>query len=295
MRFTASGADLPIQGAITVPGDKSISHRALIFASLADGVSTVRGFLRAEDTLATLHACRQLGVDILDDGERIEVSGRGLNGLQDPGDAIDLGNSGTAMRLLCGVMAAQKFASVLRGDQSLQSRPMARIVEPLNRMGAAVSAQPDGCAPLTIAPVDALNPIEYSSAVASAQVKSCVLLAGLCASVAVRVDEPQKSRDHSERMLAAMGADVRVDGLSVSLAPGQKLCAIDMVVPGDPSSAAFGMVAACLVPASKLRLNNVGLNPCRDGIIRVLQRMGAAIDIRNKRGSGGEQVADLHV
>jgi len=295
MRLAASRISGPIRGEIDVPGDKSISHRSIIFSSLAEGTSTIRGFLRAEDTLATLQACRQLGVQISDNGDLVSVTGRGLRGLQQPPGVLDLGNSGTAMRLLSGVLAAQNFASELRGDQSLQSRPMARIVDPLKQMGANVAAGPGGCAPLFISPVAGLQPLEYTSPVASAQVKSCILLAGLCAGVAVRVTEPQKSRDHSERILAAMGAGVQVEGLSVFLPAKQSLSAIDMEVPGDPSSAAFVMVAASLCPGSNLVLRNTGMNPGRDGIIRVLQRMGAEIEITNSRESGGEQLADIRV
>jgi len=295
MRLVASSTSRPISGEISVPGDKSISHRAVIFASLAEGTSTIRGFLRADDTLATLQACRQLGVRITDSADCVNVAGLGLRGLHEPAGIIDLGNSGTAMRLLSGLLSAQDFASELRGDESLHSRPMGRIVKPLQRMGAMIAAGPGGCAPLIISPVSSLQSIEYSSPVASAQVKSCILLAGLCAGVAVRVTEPQKSRDHSERMLAAMGADLQIDELSVFLPATQKLHGIDMVVPGDPSSAAFSMVAASLLPGSQLVLRNTGINPGRDGVIRVLQKMGAAIEITNLRESGGEPVADLRV
>lgn len=295
MRCTASRPDQPIQGVIAVPGDKSISHRALIFSSLAQGGGNIRGFLRGDDTLATLRACRQLGVHIADDGDCISVEGKGVRGLQRARGPIDLGNSGTAMRLLTGVLAAQDFDSILQGDHSLQSRPMGRIVRPLQLMGAAVGAQPDGCAPLDIRRVAGLKSLDYLSPVASAQVKSCILLAGLCANVPVRITEPQKSRDHSERMLAAMGAQVRVEGLSVSLPAGQSLSAIDLQIPGDLSSAAFAIVAASLVPGSELELQNVGMNPGRAGIVRVLGQMGAKIEVMNLRDAGGEPIADLCV
>ncbi len=295
MQITARNPGRPISGELRVPGDKSISHRALIFSSIAQGTSTIRGFLRADDTLATLNACRQLGVKIADSGGSISVAGNGRGGLRQAASAIDLGNSGTAMRLLAGVLAAQDFDSVLMGDQSLQSRPMDRVVKPLQLMGASVKADKNGCAPLEIGRSVGLKALDYKSPVASAQVKSCILLAGLCAGVAVRVTEPQKSRDHSERMLAAMGAGVEIDGLSVALSTEQQLEAIDFEIPCDPSSAAFATVAACLVPGSELVLNNVGMNPARDGIFRVLERMGANIEVQNLRQSGGEPVADLRV
>jgi 3-phosphoshikimate 1-carboxyvinyltransferase len=295
MLITASNRGQAVNGELHVPGDKSISHRALIFSSLAQGASTINGFLRADDTMATLAACRHLGVDITEDDQRLTISGRGRHGLQRPAAAIDLGNSGTAMRLLAGVLAAQEFDSTLVGDASLQSRPMDRIVTPLQLMGATVATAPGGCAPLSITGSANLNSIKYASQVASAQVKSCILLAGLCAGVAVTVTEPEKSRDHSERMLAAMGAALDIDGRSISLAADQNLSAIDMDIPGDPSSAAFAIVAASVLPGSKLMLRNVGMNPARDGIIRVLARMGANIEILNPRETGGEPVADLQV
>lgn len=295
MRITASRPSQPIHGVLHVPGDKSISHRAIIFSSIASGSSNIHGFLRADDTLASLYACRQLGVEISVNGDDIRVNGVGLRGLRATGSPLELGNSGTAMRLLAGVLAAQDFDTVLLGDQSLQSRPMGRIVDPLKLMGASIAAGPGGCAPLKISRSNGLASLDFCSPVASAQVKSCILLAGLCSGVAVRVTEPQQSRDHSERMLSAMGADVVVAGLSVSLPANQKLSAIDIEVPGDPSSAAFATIAACLLPGSELVLQNIGMNPARDGVFRVLRRMGANIEIQNPRETGGEPVADLRV
>ena len=282
----------PLRGELRPPGDKSISHRALIFACLADGETRVRGLLEGEDVLATLAACRQLGLDARKAGDTWILRGAGRNGLRAPGGDLDMGNSGTAMRLLAGVLAAQPFDSVLVGDESLSRRPMQRIVRPLERMGARIETGPGGVPPLRIYGNPALAGIEYDSPVASAQVKSCLLLAGLYARGRTAVREPYLSRDHTERMLPAFG--VELDG-DRAVRGGSRLRGTALDVPADISSAAFFMVAAALVPGSDLLLRGVGLNPTRDGIVRVLQAMGADLDLRDLHESGGEKVGDIRV
>lgn len=283
---------------LAVPGDKSVSHRALILSSLADGETTIRGFLDSADCLATAEALRQLGVEVgTSDRAEVVVKGVGLQGLKQNNLLIDCGNSGTAMRLLAGVLAGQPFTSTLIGDASLTRRPMRRIVEPLTRMGATAEISANQTPPLRITGRQPLHAIDYRLPVASAQVKSAILLAGLFANGTVSVTEPEVSRDHTERMLAAFGVPVKRAGSSIFVSPPQKLetpNAID--VPGDLSSAAFFLVLGAIVPGCRIELTNVGVNPTRDGILRLLGRMGAAIEIRNRRESrGGEPVADLVV
>jgi 3-phosphoshikimate 1-carboxyvinyltransferase len=287
----------PLRGRLRVPGDKSISHRAIMLGSLAQGVTRVRGFLEGEDTLRTAAAFRALGVRIEapSAGERV-VHGAGLDGLRDAQAALDLGNSGTGMRLIAGVLAGQPFASTVIGDASLSRRPMRRILEPLRRMGARIEAEPGDLAPLRIAPVvGRLQGIDYSSAVPSAQVKSCVLLAGLYAEGDTRVREAHPTRDHTERMLRAFACPLEQQGSAVLVRGGSTLRAADIAVPGDFSSAAFFLVAASLVPGSDLVLEEVGVNPLRTGLLEVLLAMGANIQIENRRQFGGEPVADLRV
>jgi 3-phosphoshikimate 1-carboxyvinyltransferase len=297
LRWLAGPAEAPLGGRVRVPGDKSISHRAMMLGSLAEGVTGVEGFLEGEDTLSTAAAFRAMGVRIDADGPgRRIVHGVGLHGLSAPATVLDLGNSGTGMRLMAGLLAGQAFESELIGDESLSRRPMKRVIEPLRRMGARIDSREGGLAPLRIAPAPrGLDGIDHVSAVASAQVKSCVLLAGLYARGVTRVTEPHRTRDHTERMLRAFGVQVVVDGTTASLAGGQRLRAARIEVPADVSSAAFFLVAASLVPGSDLLLEAVGVNPLRDGVVRALRLMGADIAVENPRDLGGEPVADLRV
>jgi 3-phosphoshikimate 1-carboxyvinyltransferase len=282
----------PLRGELTPPGDKSISHRALIFGCLAAGETRVQGLLQSEDVNATAAACRQLGMGMREEGGTLVLSGVGERGLVAPDSALDMGNSGTAMRLLAGVLAAQTFDSVLLGDESLSRRPMNRIVKPLRMMGATIETGEGGTPPLRIRGNPGLRGIEYDSPVASAQVKSCLLLAGLYAAGRTAVNEPLKSRDHTERMLPAFG--VQLDGVC-AVRGGAQMQATSLHVPADISSAAFFLVAAALVPGSDLLLRNVGLNETRDGIVRVMQAMGADLTVENARESGGERVGDLRI
>jgi 3-phosphoshikimate 1-carboxyvinyltransferase len=286
-----------LTGRIRVPGDKSISHRAMMLGSLAEGVTEVSGFLEGEDTLATAAAFRAMGVRIDADGPgRRVVHGVGLHGLAPPSAPLDLGNAGTGMRLMAGLMSGQRFPSVLVGDASLSRRPMRRVIEPLARMGARIESEPGGLAPLRITPAEqGLAGIDWASPVASAQVKSCILLAGLYAHGTTSVTEPHRTRDHTERMLRAFGVRVDVDGTRAALVGGQRLAATRIEVPADISSAAFFLVAASVVPGSDLVLECVGMNPLRDGIVRALRLMGADITVENPRVLGDEPVADLRV
>lgn len=284
-----------LRGEISVPGDKSISHRSIMFGSLARGTTTVRGFLRGEDNMATLNAFRLMGVEIADDGQVLTIAGRGIHGLMEPGDVIDCGNSGTSIRLLTGLLAGQRFFSVLTGDQYLRKRPMKRVVGPLGQMGAIIHGREGGeKAPLAITG-SPLTGINYSSPVASAQVKSALLLAGLYAEGETLVTEPHRSRDHSERMLAHFGADLRVTETGAAVSGGRELEGREIVVPGDISSAAFFLVAGLIVPGSELLITGVGVNPTRTGIIDILQAMGGDIQLLNRREVSGEPVADLLV
>ncbi|WP_136514624.1 3-phosphoshikimate 1-carboxyvinyltransferase [Geomonas edaphica] len=284
-----------IRGEIRVPGDKSISHRSIMFGSIASGITRVSGFLRGEDALATLEAFRAMGVQIDDDGETVTIHGKGLHGLEEPGDVLDCGNSGTSMRLLTGLLAGQNFFSVLSGDKYLRARPMKRVVGPLGRMGARISGRAGGeKAPLAIQG-GKLTGIEYDSPVSSAQVKSAIMLAGLYADGETVVREPHLSRDHSERMLRAFGARVETFPGGVRVFGGPELTGRDIVVPGDISSAAFFMVAALIVPGSELLIRGVGVNPTRTGILDILKGMGGDIELLNEREESGEPVADLLV
>ncbi|MBT8093080.1 MAG: 3-phosphoshikimate 1-carboxyvinyltransferase [Gammaproteobacteria bacterium] len=280
---------------VTVPGDKSISHRALLLGAIADGRTDVSGFLAGEDCLATLAAMRALGISIRQPGPtELAVEGAGRHGLRPPSTDLDLGNSGTAMRLMAGLLAGQPFDSVLTGDSSLNSRPMGRIIKPLSQMGAEIHSV-DGRPPLRIKGKRSLQSIEYVLPVASAQVKSAVLLAGLYATGRTSVIEPATTRDHTERMLGAMGVDVFRDNGRIGLSGGQALrgCAIE--VPGDLSSASFLMLAAILAEKADILIEGVGVNPTRTGIIDILLGMGADIEVCNPRSMGQEPVADIRV
>ncbi|MCP4288923.1 MAG: 3-phosphoshikimate 1-carboxyvinyltransferase [Gammaproteobacteria bacterium] len=283
-------------GRLRVPGDKSISHRAIMLGSLASGVTRVSGFLEGEDSLATLEAFRRMGVNIAGPTNgKLTIEGVGMEGLRAPDSALDLGNSGTSMRLLSGLMAGQNFSVTLTGDSSLSSRPMRRITEPLARMGAHIETSAKGTAPLRIDSNGTLNGISYSMPVASAQVKSCLLLAGLYADGETCVSEPAPTRDHTERMLRGFGYEVRRDDNRISLNGGGELTASDLDIPADISSAAFFLVGATIAEGSDLLLEHVGINPTRDGVINILRLMGADIEVLNERQAGGEPVADLRV
>ena len=282
----------PLRGELTPPGDKSISHRALIMSCLAEGQSTVEGLLISEDVSATASACRQLGMAMRKESGVLLLDGVGGNGLSAPDAPLDMGNSGTAMRLLAGVLAAQPFRSSLIGDPSLSGRPMNRIVRPLSLMGARIETAEGGTPPLNIDGNPGLHGINYQSPIASAQVKSCLLLAGLYAQGDTTVSEPLKSRNHTEKMLPVFG--VRLCG-GCGVSGGSKMKGADIHVPADISSSAFFMVAAALVPDSDLLLRNVGLNETRDGIIHVLEAMGADITIHDRRRFGEEDVGDVRV
>ena len=285
-----------LSGTIRVPGDKSMSHRSVIFGALAEGITHVSGLLEGEDVLATIAAFRAMGVNIEgpDDG-RLVIHGVGLHGLQKPQHDLDMGNSGTAMRLLSGLLSGQTFSSRLVGDKSLSGRPMRRVVDPLTEMGAHITTADGGTPPLQIEPVSSLQAIDYQMPMASAQVKSCLLLAGLYAQGKTCVREPAPTRDHTERMLRGFGYPVPSDGARICLEPGFRLAATDMMVPGDISSAAFFIVGASISPGSRVEIKNVGINPTRTGILLVLNQMGADIELKNERTIGGEQVADLIV
>ncbi len=293
----ASG--LYLRGSLSIPGDKSISHRALMLGALAQGETQIQGLLLGEDIISTANCLRSLGAEISDlTAETVLVTGRGLGQFQEPLDVLNAGNSGTTMRLMLGILAAQPNCFfTLTGDRSLRSRPMSRVVKPLTQMGAEIwGRQNNNLAPLAIHG-QKLRPIHYHSPVASAQVKSCLLLAGLITEGQTTVTEPALSRDHSERMLKAFGADIHTDSEtnSVTITAGNTLQGQSVIVPGDISSAAFWLVAASVVPDSELTLKDVGINPTRTGILDVLFKMGADITIKNERIVAGEPIADLCV
>ena len=294
--WTSAPAGGPLHGDLTVPGDKSVSHRAIMLASLAEGVSHIRGFLEGGDTHATVRIFAQMGVRIEAPApHRRIVHGVGLHGLRTPADVLDCGNSGTAMRLLSGLLAGQAFDSILAGDASLSNRPMRRVTEPLTRMGATIATAQGGMPPLRIRGGQALRGIDYTSPIASAQVKSALLLAGLYASGETAVSEPRPTRDYTERMLAAFGWPVVSAPGRAALTGGHALRGCDVEVPADFSSAAFFIVAAILIPGSELVLRAVGLNPRRIGLLHVLRAMGADIAEENRYEAGGEPAADLVV
>ena len=281
-----------LKGTLSIPGDKSISHRSIMFGSIAKGTTKIHNFLMGDDCLSTIECFRKLGIDIEMHNDHILVHGKGLHGLKPAAEILDCGNSGTTTRLISGILAGQPFTSTLTGDASIQKRPMKRIIEPLRQMHAAIEGKDDNFCPLTISP-STLEGICYTSPVASAQVKSCVLLAGLYANTPTTVCEPALSRDHTERMLSAFGAIIERKDKCVTIYPNPELEAMEVVVPGDISSAAFFMVAGLIVPNSKLILQNVGINPTRRGILDALLAMGGRITCFNERELCGEPVCDM--
>ena len=292
MILTTEPLDSALLGEVVSPGDKSISHRALIFASLAEGRSRLSGLLESEDTLATLRACEQLGAKVERCGENTFVSG--MNGVlkRPPAGCLEMGNSGTAMRLFAGVLSGQSFSTTLSGDASLNLRPMRRVVEPLTLMGAEISSTRQGTAPLVLNACAGLHGIEYTSPVASAQIKSCVLLAGLFATGITRVTEPRLSRDHTERMLPVFGVDMPAP---CSVVGGSRLKAADFMVPGDVSSAVFPLAAAAMMTGSKISSLRTGLNPTRVGFLHCLEEMGANLEFSNQSVSSAEPVGDIQI
>ena len=292
MKFTKS---LPLKGELTIPGDKSISHRAVMLGAISQGTTSVTNFLRGADCLSTISCFRKMGIAIEEKPTEILIHGKGLHGLSAPETVLDVGNSGTTMRLLSGILAGQDFSSSLTGDASIRKRPMKRVITPLSLMGASIESIPgNGCAPLAIQGMP-LTGIHYQSPVSSAQVKSCVLLAGLYADSTTKVTEPFVSRNHSELMLRSFGAEIQTEGTTVSVQPDPLLTGQKVEVPGDISSAAYFIAAGLLIPGSEILIKNVGINPTRDGILRVCRAMGADIEILNEQEHCGELTADLLV
>lgn len=284
-----------LNGTVRVPGDKSISHRAVMLGSLADGVTRIRGFLMGEDCLSTVRCFQKMGVAAEINEDNVVVYGKGLHGLNEPQDVLDVGNSGTTIRLMSGILAGQNFTSVVTGDSSIRKRPMGRVTKPLREMGATILGRQKGeLAPLAISG-GSLRPISYKTPVASAQIKSSILLAGLFANGWTEVIEPEKSRDHSERMLRYFGAEVEVDDLAVRIKGHPILTGREIQVPGDISSAAFLLVAGAIVPDARVVIKDVGLNPTRTGIIDVLKEMGANLKIIENTADTGEPLGDLIV
>ncbi len=290
-----------LKGNVSVPGDKSISHRCIMFGSIARGITEIHNFLEGEDCLATIRCFRALGIQIDQEGSLVTVHGRGLHGLTAPSQVLDVGNSGTTTRLISGILTGQPFDSKISGDESLNSRPMKRIIDPLTQMGANISSiLRNGCAPLYITPGH-LHGIHYTSPVASAQVKSCLLLAGLYAEGETSVTEPCLSRNHTELMLREFGADIRsshaLDGTeaTASIRPCRELFGQKISVPGDISSAAYFIAAGLIVPDSEILIENVGINPTRSGLLKVCEDMGGDISLVNERTEGGEKIADILV
>ncbi|MDY3715223.1 MAG: 3-phosphoshikimate 1-carboxyvinyltransferase [Blautia sp.] len=285
----------PLTGEVTVPGDKSISHRGIMLGAIAKGTTSITNFLKGADCLSTIACFRKMGIEIEEKGKEILVHGKGLHGLQAPDGILDAGNSGTTTRLISGILAGQNFSCELTGDASIQKRPMKRIITPLSLMGANIeSIRGNDCAPLRIHGTS-LKGIHYDSPVASAQVKSCILFAGMYADQKTSVTEPYLSRNHSELMLGSFGADIHTEGNTSVISPEPLLYGQEVSVPGDISSAAYFIAAALLIPSSELLIKNVGINPTRDGILRVCHKMGASIELLNKRIQCGEPVADLLV
>lgn len=285
----------PLRGEIAVPGDKSIAHRAVIFSAVAEGPSRIFNLSGGDDNSRTVRAFRQMGVEIFRDGDALRVEGKSWNGLRAPTEPIDCGNSGTTMRLLSGLMAGRPFHSELDGDASLRQRPMQRVIDPLSQMGARIKSRSgNGLAPLEI-DGGGLRGIRYRMPVASAQVKSAILLAALQAQGETTIEELQQSRNHTEVMITGFGGKISLDGLTMTITGGQRLAGRDVRVPGDISSAAFFLVAAAVIPGSDLLIRGVGCNPTRDGVIEILKRMGAAIEVINERFEAGERVVDIHV
>lgn len=299
----ASGPAEPLSGRITVPGDKSISHRALMLGGIAVGETVIEGLLEGEDVLCTAAAMEQMGAEVIrpeEPGGTWRVYGRGVGGLSEPANVLDMGNSGTAVRLLMGLLAAHPFTAFFTGDASLNGRPMARVTKPLEQMGAGFQTRSEGRMPLAVIGTDQLVPVEYTLPVASAQVKSAVLLAGLNTMGKTTVVEPQPTRDHSERMLRHFGADVVTGetaegGRRITLTGHPELTGRAVKVPGDVSSAAFPIVAGLIVPGSDVTVTGVGLNPLRAGLIETLTEMGADLTLENERMEAGEPIADIRV
>lgn len=292
MKFTKCNR---LKGEVTIPGDKSVSHRSVMFGSIAKGTTEIHNFLQGADCLSTIACFEKMGVRIERSGDRVLVHGNGLHGLKKPDAILDCGNSGTTTRLISGILAAQDFPVTLTGDASIQKRPMKRIIEPLTRMGARIrSLHDNGCAPLAITGT-ALHGIHYQSPVASAQVKSAILLAGLYAEGETKVTEPYVSRNHTELMLTCFGANVHTEHTTAVVQPAKELYGNKILVPGDISSAAFFIAAGLMIPGSELLIRNVGINPTRDGILHVCREMGADITLMNPKSGDGEPVADILV
>jgi 3-phosphoshikimate 1-carboxyvinyltransferase len=284
-----------ITGRITVPGDKSISHRALMLGAIADGETTIKGFLQGEDTLATANVFQQMGVEIENNVDVVKVKGVGLHGLRAYDKALDFGNSGTSVRLMTGLLSAQSFNSELIGDESLMTRPMMRVIDPLRTMNANISCSDKGTLPIKITGGNQLKAIDYELPVASAQLKSCLLLAGLYAEGLTSIIENKVTRDHTERMLGAFSHPVIKNGNKISIHKAEKLVATEISVPADFSSAAFFIVAASICPDSDVVLENVGVNPTRNAMLKIMELMGADIELQNTREQSGEPVADIHI
>lgn len=284
-----------LKGTVSIPGDKSISHRAIMFGAISNGTTEITNFLQGADCLSTISCFQNMGIDIENHIDRVIVHGKGLHGLTAPVSTLDVGNSGTTTRLISGILAGQPFSSTLNGDVSIQARPMKRIITPLSNMGAKVISQKgNDCAPLEFHPAH-LTGIHYNSPVASAQVKSCILLAGLYADGITKVTEPVLSRNHTELMLSAFGADIMSEGATASISPEPVLSGQQIEVPGDISSAAYFIAAGLIVPNSEILIKNVGINPTRDGILKVAYAMGGNIEKSNERIVSGEPVCDLLV
>lgn len=292
MKFTKCSG---LRGEVTIPGDKSVSHRSVMFGSIAKGTTEIHNFLQGADCLSTISCFRSMGVEIENNGSAVIVHGNGLHGLKKPDHILDCGNSGTTTRLISGILSAQDFTVTLTGDASIQKRPMKRIITPLSQMGARIrSIRDNGCAPLEITG-SPLHGIHYQSPVASAQVKSAILLAGLYADGETKVTEPYVSRNHSELMLSCFGADVHTEGTTAVIRPAAELFGQKILVPGDISSAAFFLAAGLMIPDSEILIRNVGINPTRDGILRVCRDMGADLTLFNVKGDAGEPTADILV
>lgn len=292
MKFTKAS---PLKGEITIPGDKSVSHRSVMFGSIAKGTTEIRHFLQGADCLSTISCFQKMGISIEINGDTVTVKGNGLHGLKKPETILDCGNSGTTTRLISGILAAQDFDVTLTGDESIKKRPMKRIMEPLSLMGADIrSISDNGCAPLAITGRP-LHGIHYTSKVASAQVKSSILLAGLYAEGETKVTEPYISRNHSEIMLKYFGADVKTEGTTACISPAKELYGNKIEVPGDISSAAFFIAAGLMVPGSEILIKHVGINPTRDGILSVCRNMGANLTLLNENTDSGEPTADVLV
>ena len=286
-----------LKGKIKVPGDKSISHRGVMFGALSEGITELNGFLSGADCISTISCFRKMGIEISQKNDHVIIHGKGLHGLSAPNEVLDVGNSGTTTRLISGILAGQAFSSKLNGDDSIQKRPMKRIMEPLSQMGADISSKMNNdCAPLLISPAKSgLHGIDYISPVASAQVKSCVLLAGMYADSQTSVTEPVLSRNHTELMLKGFGADISSKGTTATILPNPQLVGQKIEIPGDISSAAYFIVAGAICENADILIENVNTNPTRAGIIKVAQSMGASLELLNKRIVSGEEVCDLHI